>query len=519
MTEIAAVLAAALSDLGYETTFPAPGLPERGRDRVNIVVAPHEFFPLKRRRAESELLAAAEASVVVGVEQPGTSWFEIGTRYASVAAAVLDISPYAVEELRSRGLQATHLQLGYHPSLDRWGGDPASPRDTDLLFLGSLTPRRDKILSEASPLLWDCKADIRLFEFPRPMSKPRGNFVVSEEKWDLLASSRVMLNIHRDEVPYFEWVRVLEAVINGCLVVSERSSDYGPLVPGKHLVAVPPETLGAYALGIMSDEPLRAEMASEAYEFARSKLELTSLLEPICAEMEVAAARRGPRGRVYRPPDPEPPREPARPAGRPRQRTSCPRAGKGTARQRDRARPARRGARGAPSLRRRRSRRGVEVECLGGCLPAGERHRHLLQLRRLHHRDPRVRGELRRGDPGADRRGRPLPRRVRRRHHLVHGRSGLVPDDLCRQGLQRRRLARRAIAAFCTREATTSSSSTPTISFIRRRSGSSTPPSSASLTPPFPTASSPNSARQVCSATCPGTSSGSATATTSTRCR
>ncbi len=40
MTEIAAVLAATLSDLGYHTVYPAPGLPEPGRDRVNLVVAP-----------------------------------------------------------------------------------------------------------------------------------------------------------------------------------------------------------------------------------------------------------------------------------------------------------------------------------------------------------------------------------------------------------------------------------------------------------------------------------------------
>jgi hypothetical protein len=291
ITEIAALLAAALADLGCETVFPAPGLPAREQDRINLLGAPHEFFPLQRGVSECQLLRAAEASIAVGVEQPGTPWFDLGAHYSSVGAAVLDISPYAVEALASRGLEATNLQLGYHPSWDRWGGGPTRPRDTDLLFLGSVTQRRERILSSTASLVWDCSSDIRLFEFPRPMSEPRANFVAGTDKWDLLASSRILLNIHRNDVPHFEWVRVLEAVVNGCLVISEPSADYGPLQPGKHLVAAPTETLASYAVSIMSDEALRAEMASAAYDFVRSDLLLTDLLKPICALLESTMPR------------------------------------------------------------------------------------------------------------------------------------------------------------------------------------------------------------------------------------
>ena len=124
------------------------------------------------------------------------------------------------------------------------------------------------------------------------MTEPRSGFVDSTAKWDLLASSRILLNIHRNEVPYFEWVRVLEAVLNGCLVLTETSTDYGPLVPGEHLVAVPPELLGPYATGLVADEDLRCQIASAAYDFVRTKLELRSLMEPICARIEAASAAR-----------------------------------------------------------------------------------------------------------------------------------------------------------------------------------------------------------------------------------
>lgn len=293
MAEIASLLAAAIGDLGFEVAYPAPGLPEPGRDRVNLVVAPHEFFTLQRDATESQLLRAAEACVCVGVEQPGTDWFELGAHYASVGPSVLDISSFAVSELRSRGLDATHVQLGYHPMIDRWGGDPSQARPTDLVFLGALTERRNSFLAGAAPLLWDCDANIRLFEFRRPTREATGHFVAGEDKWRLLAGSRVLLNVHQGSAPYFEWMRVLEAVVNGCLVVSEVSSDYGPLVPGEHLVAAPLDALGAYTASVLTDEPFRADMAAAAYELVRTKLELTALLQPVCARLiETSGHRR-----------------------------------------------------------------------------------------------------------------------------------------------------------------------------------------------------------------------------------
>jgi hypothetical protein len=189
--------------------------------------------------------------------------------------------------LQRRGLGARHLQLGYHRSWDCWGGDPRVNRSTDLLFLGSVTPRRERALSAMAPFLWDCVSDIRLFEYPRPMTEPRANFVASTDKWRLLADSRILLNVHRIDVPYFEWVRALEAVVNGCLVLSEHSEESGSLIPGQHFVAGPLETLGAYAASLMTDEPLRREITVAAYEFVRGSLDMCDILRSILDEVEV----------------------------------------------------------------------------------------------------------------------------------------------------------------------------------------------------------------------------------------
>ena len=310
MTEIASLIAATLSDIGYHTVFPAPGLPEKAKDRINLVIAPHEFFSLQPERSERELLTAAEASVCVTTEQPGTSWFEMGAHYASRGPMVLDINPYAAHAMAERGVETRLLRVGYHPSWDRWGGDPEKPRLTDVLFLGSLTDYRHEVLALASSFLWDSKADIRLFEATWPMSEARDHFVVDNQKWDLLSTSRVLLNVHRGENPYFEWVRVLQAVSNGCMIVTELSSDYGPLLPGEHLIAAPIDSLGPYCLNMMTDETLRVEMASAAYELVRNKYAFTTLLEPICAELDELIRTPGGRSSSFVKWDPPQVREP-----------------------------------------------------------------------------------------------------------------------------------------------------------------------------------------------------------------
>ena len=121
MTEIAGLLAAGLADLGYETVFPAPGLPEEGQGRINLVVAPHEFYPLQRGQDERALARAAEASVAVGVEQPGTNWFELGTRYARLGPMALDINRYSVDELLETWLRRASPAARVPPEVGQMG--------------------------------------------------------------------------------------------------------------------------------------------------------------------------------------------------------------------------------------------------------------------------------------------------------------------------------------------------------------------------------------------------------------
>ena len=110
----------------------------------------------------------------------------------------------------------------------------------------------------------------------RPNSKRTVNFVPGEEKFELLRDSATLLNIHQSEEPYFEWARVLDAIHSGCVVVSEQSTDFGPLVAGEHFVSCRPEVIGVLLEEVLADADLRRRLRRNAYEFIRSELPLAA---------------------------------------------------------------------------------------------------------------------------------------------------------------------------------------------------------------------------------------------------
>jgi GT2 family glycosyltransferase len=273
MTEIAAALTDAIGRSGRDVELLRHGLPARHPGTIDLVVAPHEYFTLYEGANEAALVRAAAASVCVGVEQPGTHWFEYGARYTSYGTLAIDINRRGVTELRRRGVEAYRLHPGYHSGWDSWGGAASTDRPRDVLFLGSLTHRRAQILSQSAQILTQWTCDLRLFMGDQPVRDGTERFVSGQAKHELLAGSRVLLNVHQGERDYFEWIRVIEAVSNGCLVVTERSGGYAPLVPGRHFLQAPAFALAAQVDGILRDEALRTELAFEAYEFVRKNMD------------------------------------------------------------------------------------------------------------------------------------------------------------------------------------------------------------------------------------------------------
>ncbi len=77
--------------------------------------------------------------------------------------------------------------------------DHRSDREIDVVFLGGKTESRSARLAAMAPTLWHRECDLRLFSFRRPVQPGVPGLVFGDEKYRLLANSKILLNIHRDE--------------------------------------------------------------------------------------------------------------------------------------------------------------------------------------------------------------------------------------------------------------------------------------------------------------------------------
>jgi hypothetical protein len=120
---------------------------------------------------------------------------------------VVDFARSNVEYLKKHGVEAFYMPYGFDDSMRR-----VTPKeqDIDVLFIGSMHfDRRQKIISELSKV---CNVQVALG-------------VYGAELDDLIARSKVHLNMHHAEGQPLETVRINYLLANDCTVVSELGND------------------------------------------------------------------------------------------------------------------------------------------------------------------------------------------------------------------------------------------------------------------------------------------------------
>lgn len=312
IADLADLYAAALRDLGVEARVLVDVVPEEVPGAVELIVGPQEWFVVGPDLSPDERLEVASRCVLLTTEQPETVWWHEQRRWAEVARAVVDLSPLGMAELRRSGVPALHAPVGYHRSLDAWHGADV-PRDVDVTFLGSVTDRRLEIVGRAAPVLAHRSCRLLFHDPLVPVTEAGPAFVSGPGKAALLARSRVLLNVHRGTQSYFEWVRAIEALSNGTLLLTEPSAGYEPLEPMAHFVVAEPDLLPAHLTALLADEAGRAKLAGAAYDFVRTELLMSDLLaaEVLPLLEDVATGRPAVLPDV--PPAAEPPAPPAPP--------------------------------------------------------------------------------------------------------------------------------------------------------------------------------------------------------------
>ncbi len=306
MTEILQALAASVAEQGVSVSFEFDRYPPFADDRVYVVI-PHEFFVLAPDGG-APTPGHLRRTVGLCVEQPGTPWFTVSCHFGQQLGGLADIRRSSIEPLRLLGLAAVHAPLGYTPLWDRWERDERAERPVDVLYMGAADARRERLLASYSRTLANRVS--RLLVAPtHPKPGPGPSFVLGAEKHELLRSAKTLLNLHRAEAQALEWPRVLEAICNGCVVVTERSVDMEPLEVDEHVIAGRAESLCLLADRLLDDPDRLARVRRDAYDFVRSTLPMSAGATRLVELAESVVARSLRRASAERlrplPPDPE----------------------------------------------------------------------------------------------------------------------------------------------------------------------------------------------------------------------
>jgi hypothetical protein len=293
MRDIAIWIVESATQTGRRASLVDDGSLPDASGRIDLVVAPHEFFELSDHPI-ADLQRAAAASVCVCTEQPGTPWFHLSVDACRRGLVSLDINPHGVAALRAVGVDALHLRLGATPSIDV--GATSTDRLHDVLFMGGLDQRRGAALADLAPRIHRLQSELRLFRFDRPITPATPGVLFGHEKYELLGSSRLLVNIHRDRSmhlpvgveapPYFEWARMIEAMANGCVVVTEPATEFGPLVAGTHFVEATLEQMPDAIGRLLAESASRDRIATEAHRFVTGPLALQHALGPLLDELQ-----------------------------------------------------------------------------------------------------------------------------------------------------------------------------------------------------------------------------------------
>ncbi len=287
MRHIAELLAEGFAAESVPCAVHVDDVPDVHSRSVQIVIAPHEYFPLffLRTRPTIELAPTLASAFVLTAEQPGSITFEAGWEFVRRARGVFDISADGVAELSKRGCRAIHTPLGYAPSLEAPEQRPAADRPLDVVFFGHASPRREAFFARHAETFarWNCRLVLADPRRPRQATTP--GYVAAATRLQLAADSRIVLNVHAGGRAYFEQHRALLAFANGALLVTERSRHTDPFRPGEHFMAGALTELPALCHRFLTDPAALAQMTAHAYETARGAADIRAS----CRRLLVAA--------------------------------------------------------------------------------------------------------------------------------------------------------------------------------------------------------------------------------------
>jgi hypothetical protein len=314
MSEIAALLAAGLEETGAHAQILDETAAPRSDLTHHIVVAPHEFFVLGegRRRASDEFVSRA---VMFSTEQLQTQWFARSLPFLLRTRLVADLNLQSAAILRRAGLNAVWVQPGHSNGFAAFANpktmanhavfagcpqavrsyDVTAPgfaaRPLDVTFMGQASARRERLLADYAPTFAKLQSFVYCTRTAAPLLEETNPTASTEVSAAILARTKVLLNLHRDEYAYFEWWRLMQAFWLKAVVVSEPCFPHPLFKPGVHYFEEAPRHIAdlVHWLATTADGHAKAEEVR-----ARAHADLTGEATAKSAALRLLAAMGAP---------------------------------------------------------------------------------------------------------------------------------------------------------------------------------------------------------------------------------
>lgn len=263
--ELADVLVFELIASGVEARLLSePETVEPTAADVFVMLPPHEWVAIEGDAWLRDPAVAAR-TIGLGAEQPNSGFFRRNAEIGRGLGRLFDFSARTVDAFLVAGVDAAHLPFGYTARWDRFADD-GNTTGPDVVFLGNFKNRRLDALARMSTTLGRHRTHLVLGDNTAPNTASSRWFVAGDDKRSLLATSKVLLNIHQSTEPYFEWLRFTEAALCGTVMLSEPATHSEPYVAGEHFVQATLATMADELERLLTDDEHRHHVRRAAYD-------------------------------------------------------------------------------------------------------------------------------------------------------------------------------------------------------------------------------------------------------------
>ena len=253
--EVVESLCYAISALGHDVSF-----------RANVFIPGAQNVILGAQFADPES-PIPDGSICFNLEQLGANPMHLISPDLSKRFKIWEYSSKNMDYWREHGVDAVHVPIGYCPQLSRIA--PINYPDLDVLFIGSISPRRAKIIRDLQEI---------------PDLKFHLGVGFGKERDPLIARSKVILNMHYyPSHQLFEQVRCSYLLANRKALVCETSTDFPVYLDGAVRVATYDELVCA-CVELARDVEQRLHFQRRGFELF-SKIRMVDILRPILTQL------------------------------------------------------------------------------------------------------------------------------------------------------------------------------------------------------------------------------------------